>query len=141
MANELNRINNYLTNDDFFDDLGRSFFSRNITPTHLKTDVMENDKHYQVAIDMPGMNRNDITIDFKDGILSVSAKRDSFSDTADHEGNLIASERSYGRFNRQYRFPNVDRDNISTKYTNGVLTITLPKVSAAISKQKHIQID
>lgn len=144
MANELtNRFSNYFNSDDFFGDLGRSFFNRDLTSPvrHLKTDVMESDKQYEVAIDMPGISRDDITIDFKDDMLSVSGKRDSFSDTSDHDGNMIASERSYGRFTRQYHFLNVDQDHISAKYTDGVLKVTLPKVSAAISKQKHIKID
>lgn len=107
----------------------------------MKSDIKETDKDYTLVIDVPGVDKKDMTIDYKDGILTVSAKRDSFSDESDSEGNIVASERSYGRFARQYNFENVDRDGITAKCENGVLTIVLPKTEEEISQTSHIQID
>lgn len=143
MANELqNRFNDLMRgSDDFFGNLGRSFFNNmDDNVANMKTDVVETDKDYQVSIDLPGIDKKDINIDFKDNVLTVSAKRDSFNDEADKEGNLIASERSYGRFTRQYQFPSVDRAKISAKYDDGVLKITLPKTSDEIANNRHIEI-
>ena len=131
MAHELtNRFNDLMNNgDDFFSNFGRSFFSNfDGSLKEMKSDIKETDKDYTLVIDVPGVDKKDMTIDYKDGILTVSAKRDSFSDESDSEGNIVASER-------------VDRDGITAKCENGVLTIVLPKTEEEISQTSHIQID
>ena len=60
--------------------------------------------------------------------MSINGHRDTMSDHSDKNGNIIASERSYGSVSRQYRLPNVDRDEIKANYKNGVLSIDLPKL-------------
>ncbi len=49
------------------------------------------------------------------------------ADHADNDGNMLMSERSYGRMSRSYRLPNVNEGQISAKVNDGVLTIDLPK--------------
>ncbi len=144
MANELNNRFNELMKggDDFFSNLGRSFFNGfDDSFKEMKTDISESDTAYTVAVDLPGVDKKDIDIDFKDQALTISAKRDSFSDESDAKGNLLSSERSYGRFTRQYQFPNVDKDKISAKYEAGVLTVTLPKTAEEISNSRKIEIE
>ncbi|MCI5761429.1 MAG: Hsp20/alpha crystallin family protein [Ligilactobacillus agilis] len=144
MANELNNRFNELMKggDDFFSNLGRSFFNGfDDSFKDMKTDISESDTAYTVAVDLPGVDKKDIDIDFKDNALTISAKRDSFSDESDAKGNLLSSERSYGRFTRQYQFPNVDKDKISAKYEAGVLTVTLPKTAEEISNSHKIEIE
>ncbi|GAJ27190.1 small heat shock protein [Liquorilactobacillus sucicola DSM 21376 = JCM 15457] len=143
MANELtNRFNNWMKQDDFFGNLGRSFFDLdNSVNRALKTDVKETDKAYEVRIDVPGIDKKDITVDYHDGVLSVNAKRDSFNDESDSEGNVIASERSYGRFARQYSLPNVDESGIKAKCEDGVLKLTLPKLAEEKINGNHIEIE
>ena len=144
MANELNNRFNELVKggDDFFSNLGRSFFNGfDDSFKEMKTDISESDTAYTVAVDLPGVDKKDIDIDFKDNALTISAKRDSFSDESDAKGNLLSSERSYGRFTRQYQFPNVDKDKISAKYEAGVLTVTLPKTAEEISNSHKIEIE
>ncbi|ASR41585.1 Hsp20/alpha crystallin family protein [Ligilactobacillus agilis] len=144
MANELNNRFNELMKggDDFFSNLGRSFFNGfDDSFKEMKTDISESDTAYTVAVDLPGVDKKDIDIDFKDHALTISAKRDSFSDESDAKGNLLSSERSYGRFTRQYQFPNVDKDKISAKYEAGVLTVTLPKTAEEISNSHKIEIE
>lgn len=143
MANEIQRRNNLFDNlmnmrdflnDDFFSDL---------TPAadHMKTDVAENDNAYQVKIDMPGFNKKDIHINYANNILSVTGHRDTFADERDQKGNVLHSERRYGQMSRQYRLPDVDRDKVSAKYENGVLTLELPKLQANQDDDSHIDID
>ena len=144
MANELNNRFNELMKcgDDFFSNLGRSFFNGfDDSFKEMKTDISESDTAYTVAVDLPGVDKKDIDVDFKDNALTISAKRDSFSDESDAKGNLLSSERSYGRFTRQYQFPNVDKDKISAKYEAGVLTVTLPKTAEEISNSHKIEIE
>ena len=143
MANDLTRRNNFLDNmmnmrnlmnDDFFSDL---------TPAadHMKTDVAEDDKAYQVKIDMPGFDKKDIHINYANNILSVTGHRDTFSDESDKKGNILHSERRYGQMSRQYRLPDVDRSKVSAHYENGVLTLDLPKMQASDENDSRIDID
>ena len=143
MSNELtNRINNWMEQDDFFSNLGHSFFegakSLNQSP---KTDIKETNDAYNVKVDIPGISKDDISLSYDSGVLSISAKRDSFEDKSDKDGNIITSERSYGSYSRQYRLPNIIKDQISAKYTAGVLEITLPKSKTDSSPENQIKID
>jgi HSP20 family protein len=143
MANEIQRRGNLFDNlmnmrdwmnDDFFSDL---------TPAadHMKTDVAEDDKAYQVKIDMPGFDKKDIHINYANNILSVTGHRDTFSDESDKKGNILHSERRYGQMSRQYRLPDVDRSKVSAHYENGVLTLELPKMQASDENDSRIDID
>lgn len=142
MGNDLmNRFNRLANSDDFFSNFGRSFFNNWNEMKSLKSDIKETDKEYVVKIDMPGVAKKDIALNFKDDVLTVDAKRDSFDDESDQKGNIIASERDYGAYSRSYRLPQVDGKEISAKYEDGVLTVTLPKTKEEIDKNHNIQID
>ena len=143
VANEIQRRGNLFDNlmnmrdwmnDDFFSDL---------TPAadHMKTDVAEDDKAYQVKIDMPGFDKKDIHINYANNILSVTGHRDTFSDESDKKGNILHSERRYGQMSRQYRLPDVDRSKVSAHYENGVLTLDLLKMQASDENDSRIDID
>lgn len=108
----------------------RNFFDDSEIENIMQSDVAETDKDYTVKIDMPGMNKSDINVNYQNGLLTVSGSRKSFKDTSDKEHNLIHQERSAGRISRSYRLPNIVASQIHAKYDNGVLTITLPKQTA-----------
>jgi len=105
----------------------------------LKTDIKENDEQYTMKVDVPGIDKKDIALKYRDGTLSIAVKRDSISDESDHDGNIIASERQSGRFGRQYSLPDVDVDKIEARYEHGVLSLTLPKKTAADTHHIEIQ--
>lgn len=128
-------------NDGFFSNLGKAFYS--MTPEHstMKTDVKETKKDYQVKIDLPGFDKKDIHLNYANDYLVVTGHRSSFSDESDKKGNMVHSERSYGQVSRQYHLPDVDRDQISAKYQDGVLSMTLPKLTKAVDNDSHIEIE
>lgn len=142
MSNDLmNHFNKLANSDDFFNSFGRSFFnSWSNELRSLKSDIKETDKDYVIKIDMPGVDKKDIALNFKDDVLTVDAKRDSFDDESDSKGNMIASERDYGTYSRSYRLPKVDGKKITAKYEDGVLTVTLPKTKEEIDKNHSIDI-
>ncbi len=74
-------------------------------------------------------------------MLSVTGHRTSFSDDSDDKGNMIHSERTYGQVSRQYRLPDVDKNNISAKYDDGVLSLVLPKLDKPLENDSHIEIE
>ena len=141
MANNLmNRHNDAF---DMFNNMDRWFnnWGSDFPAINMKTDVSESKTAYDVVIDLPDMDKKDISITYDNDILTVSAHRDSLNDASDKDGNLIMNERSYGRFSRQYRLPDVDRQQISAKYEDGSLKINLPKAQDLPNNNTKINID
>lgn len=123
--------------DDTFDEFDRSFFNwpaavsgfgksgRNL----MKTDVKENDKDYEVDIDLPGFDKDDISAELKDGYLTISAKKDENNDKKDEKsGQFIRRERYSGSVSRSYYVgDDIKQEDIHAKYDNGILKLTVPK--------------
>lgn len=132
MANDMMNRNN----NDIFDamndwlDFPRNFFDNREMSKMMQSDVAENDKEYTVKVDMPGMDKSKININYNDGVLSISGSRKSFKDNSKKDNSIIHKERMEGHISRSFRLPNVVASNIHAKYDNGVLTITLPKQNA-----------
>lgn len=142
MANDMMNRNN----NDIFDamndwlDFPRNFFDNREMSKMMQSDVAENDKEYTVKVDMPGMDKSKININYNDGVLSISGSRKSFKDNSKKDNSIIHKERMEGHISRSFRLPNVVASNSHAKYDNGVLTITLPKQSAG-NGDNSIQID
>ncbi|MBN7274686.1 Hsp20 family protein [Ligilactobacillus pobuzihii] len=124
LANNLNQLMHI--GDGFFEDFGEPFFTMD-SSNNMKSDVIKTDDGYQVTVDIPGVDKDDIDLSYDQDVLSIKAKRDSTLDQKDEQDNVIASERSYGEYVRNYRLPDVSADKISAKAEDGVLTIDLPK--------------
>lgn len=141
MANELQR------RDDFFDNLMslRNFFDDDnwfsSSNDYMKSDVVENKNGYTVKIDMPGFNKDDIHVNYADGVLTVSGHRDTFDDHTNKNGDIVQSERRYGQMSRSYRLPDVDLNQVNASYKNGVLELDLPKLSVDNQNGTHIDIN
>ena len=143
MANDLTRRNNFLDNMMNMRNLMNDDFFSDFTPVedHMKTDIEENDKQYQVKIDMPGFDKKDIHISYTNNILTITGHRDTIDDESDKNGHILHSERRYGQMSRQYRLPDVERKNITAHYENGVLSLVLPKKQAESDDDTRIEID
>ena len=99
-------------------------------------DIVENDDFFTVELDLPGIDKKDVKINFSDNMLSVSGER-----KVEKFDNVTKQfvEREYGKFYRRFSFPgHVDSGNIKAKYNNGVLTLTVPKAEEAKPKQIEI---
>lgn len=108
--------------DSFF---GEPFFST-VMSGSMKTDIQETEKGYKVAVDIPGAEKKDISINYADGgTLTVSVSR-SEENKVEKDGYL-RHERRAGQSSRAFYLPGVDRKEISAKYEDGVLSILLPK--------------
>jgi HSP20 family protein len=101
-----------------------------------KVDVIEQQDHYVLKADLPGIDRKDIEIIFEDGALTLKGERSESVDS-DHDGYKRV-ERSYGSFQRTFRLPdNIDADSITAKSEHGVLEVRVPKQEKA---QKKIEV-
>ena len=102
-----------------------------------RADVAETDENYTVHVDVPGMNKEDLDINFQDGMLTISGERKS--EVKEEKENFVRMERSTGRFYRSFRLPKqIDADRIGATYTDGVLTLTVPK--AEETKPRRIEV-
>ena len=117
--------------DEFFD---RDFFgernplfgkhARNL----MKTDIHENDKEYELSVELPGFKKEEISLDVKDGYLTISAQKGLDKDEEDKKGRVLRQERYSGVCTRSfYVGDDVSEDDISAKFENGILSINVPK--------------
>lgn len=122
--------------DRAFNDVWSDTESR-MSENWMPIDVTETEDSYTVAADLPGLNADDIEVNFHDGVLTIhgEVQRKAEND----ENRVLVRERTYGKFSRQIRLPmHVDADKIQASYDEGVLTLELPKAESA--KPRQIQV-
>ena len=120
--------------DDFFDDDfmrfpawgGRELYGKH-AKNLMKTDVRETENTYEVDIDLPGFKKDEIDVDLKDGYLTIRASKGLDKDQKDKEGKYIRQERYAGACSRSFYVGEVEPDQVSAKYEDGILKISVPK--------------
>ena len=110
--------------DDLFDQDGDSGFYARAGIAAPAMDIHQDDKQVEITAELPGVKEEDIDITIDDGVLTLRGEKKSTRE--DKESGY--RERSYGSFERRLTLPsNIDEDNCSAEFKDGVLTITLPK--------------
>ena len=100
-------------------------------------DVMETDGAYRLRVDLPGISRDDVTINVEHNRLTIRGERAEEQQTKSE--NVLRTERMGGRFFRPLTLPTeINPDEANARFDQGVLLIDLPKV--ATSKAKAISI-
>ena len=113
---------------DLFDDMFDTRSYGRQQSDLMKTDVKETDKDYKLSVDLPGVKKDDLKAELKDGYLTISATVNQNNDEKDEEGRYIRRERFSGSFNRSfYVGENVSEEDIKAKFENGTLMLTVPK--------------
>lgn len=114
--------------DDFFN-LSGDFFGRGYNTNGLmQTDVEETDRGYEVTMNLPGFNKEDVKGELKDGYLVVSASTSHDNDEKDKEGRFIRRERYSGSCSRSfYVGEGVKQEDIKARFENGTLKLSIPK--------------
>lgn len=117
--------------DDFFD--GGFFGSHNPLfgkngRNLMKTDIRETDdaKSYKICVDLPGFKKDEISLDVKDGYLTISAEKGLDKDEEDKKGRILRQERYAGACSRSFYVGDVKPEDVKAKYEYGVLTILIP---------------
>ena len=105
----------------------------------LAVDVNETEKEFFLSADMPGLDKNDVSVDIHDGVITIKGER-AIDNEKSTDGYRIR-ERQLGSFNRSFRLPdNVNEDKVAAKFKNGVLTVTLPKTKEILPEGRQIKI-
>lgn len=102
-------------------------------------DIVEQDKSFEISVELPGMEEKDLQVRLSNGHLVISGeKRD---ERKEERKDYHLSERHYGSFERVFSLPKgVDADHIEAHFSKGVLKISLPKHPDEVKPEKVIQV-
>ena len=134
--------------DDWMDSFEEEFFGRK-NPLYgkhaknmMKTDVRETDGTYEVDIDLPGFKKEDISVSFENGYLTVSTNKTLDRDDKDKDGKYIRQERYAGSMSRSFFIgKNIPKEDIKAKYADGVLRLSVPKKDIKVIENNTISIE
>jgi len=129
---------------DEFDQMLSNWFSTSENASMMSIspllDLHEVDDNYEVQIDLPGVQANELKVQVSDNVLTISGER-KYEKTEGKKGSTPRHvERSYGSFTRSVTLPGaVKQDKIDAQYKEGVLKITLPKSEEAKSRLINVK--
>jgi len=133
LTDEMNRLA-----DTVFRDSARetSLFKGAWSPA---VDISEDDDNFYLQVELAGMKRDDVKIRYEEGLLTVTGEKKSEKEEKDVNYHRV--ERSFGKFERSFRVPTrIVSEKIDANFTNGVLTITLPKAEEVKPKEIEVRI-
>lgn len=109
----------------------------------MKTDVRETDNSYELDVDLPGFKKDEISVELKDGYLTISAAKGLDKDESDKNGKFIRQERYTGACSRSfYVGASIQPEDIGARYEGGVLRLSVPKnVKKQLPEKKIIAIE
>ena len=103
-------------------------------------DIYEKNDSVVVKAELPGVERDQISVEVKDGILTLRGERKFERDVKEESYHRV--ERSYGTFLRSFSLPvSVDQDQVKATFRDGVLEVELPKKEQAKPRQIQVKID
>ncbi len=122
---------NYYLND-YFD-----IFNMPYNKEYMKTDIYEKDNKYILEIDIPGIKKENIKINYENGYLTITAEKNVLSSSPN---TYVRRERFYGEIKRSFYIGIKNETDLKAKYTDGILTITFPKADIPKKETKNITI-
>lgn len=93
-------------------------------------DLRDEPESFVVTVDLPGFERSDIDLSVADRTLTIDATREVSHDAGDDDGRFVRQERRTDSIHRSLRLPaDIRADDAAATYNNGVLSVTLPKLT------------
>jgi len=121
-----------------------NFFNDSMLPSfyfnsgQMKIDIKENEKNYIVEAELPGVKKDQISIDIENKVLTIAVEH---NEEIKEEGEkYLRKERRYGSMKRSFALDNIDEDAVTAKFEDGILTLVLPKKNPQTNKRNKIQI-
>lgn len=134
------------TLSSLFDDLvGRNFFSawdRDVSlVSYPRVDIVEHKDAYVISADIPGMDKTDISVEIKSGVLAISGEKKEEKSEREKD-KYYHLERRFGSFRREFALPeHIDTEHVEAKYANGVLELVIKKTEAAKPKMIEVKVE
>ena len=127
-----------------FSELGDKFFNlplnseKSISGFTPSVNTREDDKAYYIEVDLPGVKKEDVSVDLDKNHISISGERKIKNEIK--EDDYYKVESVFGKFSRSFSLPDsVDNENIEASFNNGVLEILIPKVAPKVAKKIEIK--
>ena len=130
--------------DDFFGVPFRGYKFDSGTHQMMRTDIKDLDSSYEVTMDLPGVKKEDVNAELKDGYLTINATSDTQKEERDEAGRYIRRERYSGTCSRSfYVGEQITQEDIKARFENGTLKLQIPKKEArpALEDKKYIAIE
>ena len=121
------------------------------TPWHLekdlldemdvRVDVVEKEGIYKVRADLPGVKKENINVRIDGNVVQIDAETQDAKEFKEEGGKVVRSERYYGSVSRTFSLAeDVDESKATAKYSDGVLSLELPKKAPSSSASKRIKV-
>ena len=110
----------------------------------LKTDVEESEQGYLITMDIPGISKENVKAELKDGYLTVNVSTSTENEDKQNDGKYIRKERYYGSASRSfYVGEEVTQEDIKAKFEDGTLKLAIPKKDPTpeVEKKQYISIE
>lgn len=110
----------------------------------MKTDITDEGTAYEITMNLPGVKKEDVKAELKDGYLTISASSNSSKDEKDAKGRYIRRERYSGTCSRSFYVGNaVSQEEIKARFEDGTLKLQIPKKEErpAVEDKKYIAIE
>ena len=128
-----NKVFPSLMNEFFNDDIRMNLINSNHSVPSVNS--IERDDSFEIDLAVPGMKKDDFTIQLNDKVLVISSENTNSVDNS----NMRLNEFNYSSFQRSFRVPEtVELDKIKANYKNGILKIKLPKKKDSITKPDRV---
>lgn len=125
--------------DNFFDDSFRNSYR---AEDFMHTDVQDTEQGFLMTMDIPGVKKEDVKAELKDGYLTIQAVSRSDSGEQESRGGYIRRERYYGSSSRSfYVGEHVRQEDIKAKFEDGTLKMLIPKKERKVEEKKYIEIE
>lgn len=136
--------NNWLVSDPFLSALSNSSTRKSqgsqLSIPLMSSDLIEGDHEFRIHADLPGVEASDLDVSINGKSLVIKAERKHVHTV--ETDKVHSMERSFGKVQRSIRLPNyVDMEKIESKFKNGVLTITIPKVEPQGPYTKKLKVE
>lgn len=124
---------------DLFDNFEKKFFGNTTASLPaFRTDIRDQGDKFLLEAELPGFQKEDISLELKEGILTIKAEHKENQDQKD--GDYIRRERRCGSFSRTFDVTGIDENGITAAYHNGILELTLPKLAPVVPQSRQIAI-
>ncbi len=125
----------------FNPDLVKDFVSGDLLNeigVNIRADIKENDSEYIVEAELPGVNKEEIVVEFKEDVLTITAQKQK--DLEEEKENYVRRERKHGKVSRSFYVQNINVEAINADYKDGILKVILPKLQESPPDSHRIEI-
>ncbi len=130
---DLDNLFNHFWSPAVSKDMTADFFSPRV-------DIKEKKGKYEITADLPGVNKDDLSVTLENGVLTIEASTEE-EKTEEEDGKVIRKERRSGKFMRSFNLgADVKESDVKANFKNGVLKLTVPTAEKQVAEPKRIDV-